>query len=378
MGHLDAMKVLVGDERGRAPIAGQTSLGRGIADRGTCARGRTDALRLSSPPVQLPSARQSRHPSAMRNIPSDRPAATGENADPAASSPNEASAWKLSRYMGEIRTLPILTPGDELSLARRWQQHADVEAADKLVTSHLRLAARIAMGYRGYGLPLNDLIAEGNLGLVQAVKNFDPELGFRFATYATWWIRAAIQQYVVHSSSLVKMGTTAAQKKLFFNLRRLKSQMQVLDEGDLSPESVKRIAAHLGVPETDVVDMNRRLAGPDHSLNAPLGIHGEGERQDWLVDDTDDQEITLADRDELGKRRKLLSEAMHALNARERHIVTQRWLRETPTTLDELSQHHNISRERVRQIETRAFQKLRRAIVHRTPLRGVIAARQAV
>ena len=272
------------------------------------------------------------------------------------------SEGNLARYLQEIRKFPMLQPEEEFMLAQRWRGHGDVEAAHKLVTSHLRLVAKIAMGYRGYGLPLNELISEGNVGMMQAVKRFDPDRGFRLATYAMWWIRAAIQEYILHSWSLVKMGTTAAQKKLFFNLRKLKGQMQAIDEGDLSPEHVKKIATELDVPETDVVNMNRRLAAPDHSLNAPLRVDGEGEWQDWLVDDTDSQEIKLADREELGKRRKLLTDAMRGLNERERHILTERRLKENPTTLEDLSQHYGISRERVRQIEVRAFEKLQMAI----------------
>ncbi len=272
------------------------------------------------------------------------------------------SEGNLARYLQEIRKFPMLQPEEEFMLAQRWREHADLEAAHRLVTSHLRLVAKIAMGYRGYGLPLNELISEGNVGMMQAVKRFDPDRGFRLATYAMWWIRAAIQEYILHSWSLVKMGTTAAQKKLFFNLRKLKGQMQAIDEGDLSPEHVKKIATELDVPETDVVNMNRRLAAPDHSLNAPLRVDGEGEWQDWLVDDTDSQEIKLADREELGKRRKLLTDAMRGLNERERHILTERRLRDNPTTLEDLSQHYNISRERVRQIEVRAFEKLQKAI----------------
>ena len=247
-------------------------------------------------------------------------------------------------------------------LAQRWRGHGDVEAAHRLVTSHLRLVAKIAMGYRGYGLPLNELISEGNVGMMQAVKRFDPERGFRLATYAMWWIRAAIQEYILHSWSLVKMGTTAAQKKLFFNLRKLKGQLQAVEDGDLSPENLKKIATELDVPEADVVNMNRRLASPDHSLNAPLRQDGEGEWQDWLVDDVDNQEIQLADREELGKRRKLLTDAMEGLNERERHILVERRLRDNPTTLEDLSQHYNISRERVRQIEVRAFEKVQSAV----------------
>jgi RNA polymerase sigma-32 factor len=247
-------------------------------------------------------------------------------------------------------------------LAKRWREHADPEAAHRLVTSHLRLVAKIAMGYRGYGLPLSELISEGNVGMMQAVKRFDPERGFRLATYAMWWIRASIQEYILHSWSLVKMGTTAAQKKLFFNLRKLKGQLQAIDEGDLSPENVKKIATELGVPEADVVSMNRRLAAPDHSLNAPLRNDGEGEWQDWLVDEVEDQETSLSERQELGLRRDLLRRAMTHLTPRERDILVERRLRDVPTTLEDLSQRYNISRERVRQIEVRAFEKLQRAI----------------
>ena len=268
----------------------------------------------------------------------------------------------LSRYLQEIRKFPMLEPEKEYMLAKSWQQHEDSGAAHQLVTSHLRLVAKIAMGYRGYGLPLSELISEGNVGMMQAVKRFDPERGFRLATYAMWWIRAAIQEYILHSWSLVKMGTTAAQKKLFFNLRRLKGQMQAIEEGDLSAEQVNAIATKLDVPEQDVINMNRRLASPDHSLNAPLRVDGEGEWQDWLVDESDNQEITLADSEELKKRRKLLVGAMEHLNERERDILMERRLREAPTTLEELSQKYNISRERVRQIEVRAFEKLQKAI----------------
>ncbi|MBK1838924.1 RNA polymerase sigma factor RpoH [Azospirillum sp. YIM B02556] len=276
--------------------------------------------------------------------------------------PAIGSESNLSRYLQEIRKFPMLEPQREYMLAKSWQQHEDSGAAHQLVTSHLRLVAKIAMGYRGYGLPLSELISEGNVGMMQAVKRFDPDRGFRLATYAMWWIRAAIQEYILHSWSLVKMGTTAAQKKLFFNLRRLKGQMQAIEEGDLSPEQVQAIATKLDVPEQDVVNMNRRLASPDHSLNAPLRAESEGEWQDFLVDETASQEITLADREELGKRRTLLANAMTALNDRERDILTERRLREAPTTLEDLSQKYGISRERVRQIEVRAFEKLQKAI----------------
>ncbi|HEX9790924.1 MAG TPA: RNA polymerase sigma factor RpoH [Kiloniellales bacterium] len=276
--------------------------------------------------------------------------------------PVSVSEGNLSRYLQDIRKFPMLELNEEYMLAKAWREAGDIEAAHRLVTSHLRLVAKIAMGYRGYGLPVSELISEGNVGMMQAVKRFDPERGFRLATYAMWWIRAAIQEYILHSWSLVKMGTTAAQKKLFFNLRKLKGQMQAIDEGDLAPEQVTKIAVTLNVPEADVVSMNRRLAAPDHSLNAPLRIDGDGEWQDWLVDDTETQENTLADSEELGKRRELLAVAMEALNERERHILEERRLKENPTTLEELSQEYGISRERVRQIEVRAFEKLQKAI----------------
>ena len=276
--------------------------------------------------------------------------------------PNISSEGNLSRYLQEIRKFPMLAVDEEFMLAKRWQEHQDTEAAHRLVTSHLRLVAKIAMGYRGYGLPLSELISEGNVGMMQAVKRFDPDRGFRLATYAMWWIRAAIQEYILHSWSLVKMGTTAAQKKLFFNLRKLKGQLQAIEEGDLSPENVAKIATALDVPEVDVVNMNRRLAAPDHSLNAPLRSDSEGEWQDWLVDEGESQETKLGDRQELGLRRDLLVKAMSHLNERERDILTHRRLREQPTTLEDLSQKYGISRERVRQIEVRAFEKLQKAI----------------
>ncbi|HUK61641.1 MAG TPA: RNA polymerase sigma factor RpoH [Stellaceae bacterium] len=276
--------------------------------------------------------------------------------------PTIAREGGLQRYLQEIRKFPMLDPGEEYMLAKRWREHNDPEAAHRLVTSHLRLVAKIAMGYRGYGLPLAELISEGNVGMMQAVKRFDPDRGFRLATYAMWWIRASIQEYILHSWSLVKLGTTAAQKKLFFNLRRLKGQIQAIEEGDLSPENVKKIAEVLEVPEADVVNMNRRLASSDHSLNAPIKADGEGEWQDWLVDESDDQETQLSERQELGVRRDLLRDAMAHLNEREREILVARRLKEQPSTLEELSQRYGISRERVRQIEVRAFDKLQRAI----------------
>ena len=277
----------------------------------------------------------------------------------------------LSKYLRDIRKFPMLSPEEELRLSHRWKDKGDTEAAHKLVTSHLRLVAKIAMGYRGYGLPVGELISEGNIGMMQAVRRFDPDRGFRLATYAMWWIRAAIQEYILHSWSLVKIGTTAAQKKLFFNLRRLKGQMQAIDDGDLRPEQVNKIAQSLGVPEQDVVNMNRRLAAPDHSLNAPLRMDGEGEWQDWLVDDNDNQEETLAQSEEYSGRQALLAKALKTLNERERHILTERRLKDEPATLEDLSHVYNISRERVRQIEVRAFEKLQAA------MKAEVAARRA-
>jgi RNA polymerase sigma-32 factor len=272
---------------------------------------------------------------------------------------NMAPEGNLSRYLQEIRKFPMLTAEEELSLAKSWRDNNDVEAAHKLVTSHLRLVAKIAMGYRGYGLPVGELVSEGNVGMMQAVKRFDPERGFRLATYAMWWIRAAIQEYILHSWSLVKMGTTAAQKKLFFNLRRLKGQMQAIDDGDLRPEQVSKI---LAVPEQDVVNMNRRLSAPDHSLNAPVRMDSEGEWQDWLVDESESQEDSMADREEMTDRKALLANALKTLNERERHILIERRLKDEATTLEDLSQQYRISRERVRQIEVRAFEKLQKSM----------------
>ncbi|MEE9291190.1 MAG: RNA polymerase sigma factor RpoH [Alphaproteobacteria bacterium] len=268
----------------------------------------------------------------------------------------------LTRYLQDIRKFPMLEKQEEYMLAKRWREHDDIDAAHRLVTSHLRLVANIAMGYRGYGLPIGELISEGNVGMMQAVKRFDPERGFRLATYAMWWIRASIQEYILHSWSLVKMGTTAAQKKLFFNLRKIKGQMKALEEGDLPPEKVRRIAEQLAVSEDDVVQMNRRMAAPDHSLNAPLRADGEGgEWQDWLVDESASQEEVLGETEEFQQRTRLLRDAMKGLNEREQHIINERRLREDPTTLEKLSQHYGISRERVRQIEVRAFEKLQKA-----------------
>jgi len=268
----------------------------------------------------------------------------------------------LQRYLESIRAFPMLTKDEEYMLARSYLEHDDVESAHKMVTSHLRLVAKIATGYRGYGLPLNELISEGNVGLMQAVKRFDPERGFRLATYAMWWIRASIQEYILHSWSLVKIGTTAAQKKLFFNLRKLKGRLNAINAGELSPEIVTKISTELSVPEHDVVSMNRRMAGGDHSLNAPLRADGDGEWMDWLEDDSDNQETIVAENEELGKRRVLLHQAMEGLNERERHILNERRLKDDPSTLEELSKVYKISRERVRQIEVRAFEKLQKAI----------------
>ncbi len=268
----------------------------------------------------------------------------------------------LSRYLQEIRKFPMLTQEEEYMLAHAWLDHDDTEAAHKMVTSHLRLVAKIAMGYRGYGLPVAELISEGNVGMMQAVKRFDPEKGFRLATYAMWWIRAAMQEYILRSWSLVKIGTTAAQKKLFFNLRRMKGQIQAIDDGDMHPDQVAHIATQLGVSEDDVVSMNRRMTAPDHSLNAPMRIDGDGEWMDWLVDETPDQETQVAEDEELGIRRDLLEEAMAGLNEREQHIIRERRLKEPPVTLEDLSKVYDISRERVRQIEVRAFEKLQKAM----------------
>ncbi|MBM3490428.1 MAG: RNA polymerase sigma factor RpoH [Alphaproteobacteria bacterium] len=268
----------------------------------------------------------------------------------------------LSRYLQEIRRFPMLDQDEEYMLAKAQREHGDTEAAHRLVTSHLRLVAKIAMGYRGYGLPVGELIAEGNIGLMQAVKRFDAERGFRLATYAMWWIRANIQEYILRSWSLVKIGTTAAQKKLFFNLRRVKGQIRAIEEGDLLPDQVALIARKLNVPEQDVVTMNRRLAALDNSLNAPVRSDSEGEWQDWLVDEQVDQETQLMERQEREGRHSLLRAGLQKLNERERHILSERRLKDEPATLEELSQHYNISRERVRQIEVRAFEKLQRAM----------------
>ena len=268
----------------------------------------------------------------------------------------------LSRYLSEIRKFPMLEKNEEFMLARQWRDHEDTEAAEKMVTSHLRLVAKIAMGYRGYGLPMAEVISEGNVGLMQAVKKFDPEKGFRLATYAMWWIRAAIQEYILRSWSLVKLGTTAAQKKLFFNLRRLKGEMQALEEGDLKPEQARLIAEKLNVTEDEVYSMNGRMSGSDASLNVPMGADGDMEWQDWLADDEPGTAETFANRQELDSRMELLTRAMEDLSERERHILTERRLIDEPKTLEELSDQYGVSRERIRQIEVRAFEKLQKTM----------------
>ena len=281
----------------------------------------------------------------------------------------------LSRYLSEIRRFPMLTKDEEFMLAKRWQEHEDPEAAHRLVTSHLRLVAKIAMGYRGYGLPIGEVISEGNVGLMQAVKKFDPDKGFRLATYAMWWIRASIQEYILRSWSLVKMGTTAAQKKLFFNLRKAKSEISALEEGDMHPDQVRQIATKLGVLDAEVISMNRRLSGPDASLNAPLRSDSESEWQDWLADDVAvSQETQVAETEERTIRMALLEEAMTELTDREKHILTERRLKDDPTTLEELASQYGVSRERVRQIEVRAFEKLQKAMRSAAEERNLISA----
>ncbi|MCP5397482.1 MAG: RNA polymerase sigma factor RpoH [Sphingomonadaceae bacterium] len=272
----------------------------------------------------------------------------------------------LNRYMSEIKKFPVLTAEQEYMLAKRYQEHEDPEAAAQLVTSHLRLVAKIAMGYRGYGLPVSDLISEGNVGLMQGVKKFEPDRGFRLATYAMWWIKASMQEFILRSWSLVKMGTTAAQKKLFFNLRRMKKQLEAYEDGDLHPDDVKKIATDLGVSEEEVVNMNRRMMmGGDGSLNTPMrnGEEGSGEWQDWLTDDRPLQDSVVEDAEEAEVRHEMLAEAMDSLNEREQHILTERRLKDDPQTLEELSQVYNVSRERIRQIEVRAFEKLQKAML---------------
>jgi RNA polymerase sigma-32 factor len=280
----------------------------------------------------------------------------------------------LQRYLQEIRKFPMLEKEQEYMLAKSWREHGDTDAAHTLVTSHLRLVAKIAMGYRGYGLPIGEVISEGNVGLMQAVKKFEPDKGFRLATYAMWWIRAAIQEYILRSWSLVKMGTTAAQKKLFFNLRRLKGEMAALEDGDLKPDQVKTIAHKLAVTDDEVIQMNRRLSGGDASLNAPVAADGESEWQDWLADDgAVSQETTLAEGEEFSQRMALLQAAMATLSDRERHIITERRLKDEPATLEALSEDYGVSRERVRQIEVRAFEKLQKAMTQAAQERGLLS-----
>ena len=280
----------------------------------------------------------------------------------------------LNRYLSEIRKFPLLTPEEEYMLAKRFQEHGDPEAAERLVTSHLRLVAKIAMGFRGYGLPVSELISEGNIGLMQGVKKFEPDRGFRLATYAMWWIRASIQEFILRSWSLVKMGTTAAQKKLFFNLRRMKNNLEAFEDGDLRPEDVKKIATDLGVTEAEVVSMNRRMAmGGDTSLNVSTNEDGEGQWQDWLADDAPLQDEEIGNSQERVYRHAMLAEAMDDLNEREKHILTERRLIEEPKTLEELSQIYGVSRERVRQIEVRAFDKLQKAMVRIAQANGTLA-----
>ncbi|AYV45352.1 RNA polymerase sigma factor RpoH [Caulobacter flavus] len=281
----------------------------------------------------------------------------------------------LSRYLTEIRKFPMLAKDEEFMLAQRWKEHQDSDAAHKMVTSHLRLVAKIAMGYRGYGLPIGEVISEGNVGLMQAVKKFEPEKGFRLATYAMWWIRASIQEYILRSWSLVKMGTTAAQKKLFFNLRKAKSQIAAFQDGDLRPDQVSYIATKLGVLDSEVISMNRRLGGPDASLNAPLRADGESEWQDWLADDDQvSQETVVAENQEKSLRMTLLEEAMVELTDRERHILTERRLKDDPTTLEDLAAQYGVSRERVRQIEVRAFEKLQKSMREAAVAKNMVEA----
>ena len=276
--------------------------------------------------------------------------------------PRITSENGLTRYLQEIRKYPLLEPKYERDLAMKWAKKKDIESAHILVTSHLRLVAKIAMGFKGYGLPINELISEGNIGMLESIKRFDYKRGFRLATYAMWWIRASIQEYILHSWSLVKMGTTAAQKKLFFNLRKIKSHSRAYEEGDMLPENVNKIAKGLNVSKKEVMDMNRRLAGPDHSLNAPLKEDGEGEWQDWLVDGSPTQEHIISNSQELDQRKDLLSKAINILNPREKYIMVERRLKDKTKTLDDLSNHFKISRERVRQIEVRAMEKLKKSV----------------
>ena len=303
-------------------------------------------------------------------------AETTTNLSTYANLPAPSPEQGLNRYMQEIRKFPLLEPEEEYMLAKRWVDHEDTEAAHKMVTSHLRLAAKIAMGYRGYGLPQSEVISEANVGLMQAVKRFDPEKGFRLATYAMWWIRASIQEYILRSWSLVKLGTTSAQKKLFFNLRKAKARIGALEDGDMRPENVERIAQDLGVTEDEVVSMNQRLSGSDASLNATVGQEGEGSMQwqDWLEDEGANQAEDYAEKDEFDARRELLAEALDVLNARERDILMQRRLAEESVTLEDLSSRYDVSRERIRQIEVRAFEKLQKKMQQLARERGLVPA----
>ncbi len=280
----------------------------------------------------------------------------------------------LSRYLTEIRKFPMLPKEEEFMLAKRWLEHEDAEAAEKMVTSHLRLVAKIAMGYRGYGLPIAEVISEGNVGLMQSVKKFDPDKGFRLATYAMWWIRASIQEYILRSWSLVKLGTTAAQKKLFFNLRRIKGEINAIEQGDLRPEQVTEIATRLNVTEKEVISMNGRMSGSDASLNVPMGQDGDMEWMDWLADEEPNQAAEFADKQEHDARMDLLNQAMENLNEREQHILTERRLTDEPKTLEELSEVYSVSRERIRQIEVRAFEKLQKAMRNMAKEQGLPGA----
>jgi RNA polymerase sigma-32 factor len=313
--------------------------------------------------------------SALRYSEKVRPLVRGKEPTMASATSPRSPDASLSRYLREVRKFSLLSAEEEVALARRWRDHKDVKAVNLLVTAHLGLVVKIARGYRGYGLPLAELISEGNIGMMQAAMRFDAERGFRLATYAMWWIRAAVQEYVLRSSSMVRVGSTAAQKRLFFNLRRLKVRMDVFGDGDLAPEQVSEIAEKLDVAEQDVIRMNRRLAGPDRSLNAPARTDGEEEWQDWLVDETESQETAMAEREEMDGRKVLLAGALKTLKERERNILFARRLKDKPATLEELSQHYRISRERVRQIEVQAFGRLQKAMKAEIANRGSASSR---
>jgi RNA polymerase sigma-32 factor len=354
-----------------------------VTSKGEANQSGRPALTLTVPPRRLYSAKLEPHiwaasAAGQEGVARGSPLGRGPKEEKMASSalPVLANEGGLSRYLDEIRKFPMLEPSEEYMLAKRWREHGDSVAAHRLVTSHLRLVAKIAMGYRGYGLPISEVVSEGNVGLMQAVKRFEPDKGFRLATYAMWWIKAAIQEYILRSWSLVKMGTTANQKKLFFNLRKAKGRISALDEGDLRPDQVKQIATRLGVTEQDVVDMNRRLGG-DVSLNTPLREEGEGEWQDWLVDDSASQETIVVAEQEGQNRLAALRDALSVLNPRERRIFEARRLAEDPITLEELSTEFNVSRERVRQIEVRAFEKIQEAVKKNLAAREVPRAAAA-